>query len=123
MKYFITGGAGFIGSHLVDRLMAEGNEVTVYDNLSSGRKEWIEPHFNKTGFQFVQADLLDDRFAEDRQQGVRISIVAIPDKVETVPLVLGIERHQVLFLGNQVLLLQIGVVVPGAHQPESTFSL
>ena len=57
-KYFITGGAGFIGSHLVDRLIGSG-EVTVYDNLSSGRKEFIERHLNKNNFQFVQADLLD----------------------------------------------------------------
>jgi UDP-glucose 4-epimerase len=60
MKYFITGGAGFIGSHLVDRLMAEGNVVTVYDNLVSGKKESIKHHFGKTGFQFIQADLLDN---------------------------------------------------------------
>lgn len=36
-KYFVTGGAGFIGSHLVDRLISEGNQVTVYDNLVSGK--------------------------------------------------------------------------------------
>jgi UDP-glucose 4-epimerase len=60
MKYFVTGGAGFIGSHLVDRLMAEGNIVTVYDNLVSGKKEWLKPHFKQPGFQFIQADLLDN---------------------------------------------------------------
>jgi len=37
-KYFISGGAGFIGGHLVDRLVANGSSVTVYDNLSSGKK-------------------------------------------------------------------------------------
>jgi len=58
-KYFVTGGAGFIGSHLVDRLMAEGGIVTVYDNLVSGRKEWIEHHLGKEGFRFLHADLLD----------------------------------------------------------------
>jgi len=57
-KYFITGGAGFIGSHLVERVIGSG-EVTVYDNLSSGRKEFIQQHLNKNNFQFIQADLLD----------------------------------------------------------------
>lgn len=58
-KHFITGGAGFIGSHLVDRLMAEKNEVTVYDNLVSGKKDNIKHQIGKDGFNFIQADLLD----------------------------------------------------------------
>ena len=59
MKAFVTGGSGFIGSHLVDKLMAEGDEVTVYDNLSSGKKEFIEHHIGKTNFHFIKAELLD----------------------------------------------------------------
>ena len=39
MKVFITGGAGFIGSHLCDALIAEGKEVTILDNLSTGSKK------------------------------------------------------------------------------------
>jgi len=58
MKIFITGGAGFIGSHLVDRLINSG-EITVYDNLSSGSKEFIQHHLGKSKFHFIQADLLD----------------------------------------------------------------
>jgi UDP-glucose 4-epimerase len=59
MKCFVTGGAGFIGSHLVDRLIAEGNFVTVFDNLSSGRKEFVEQHFDNDRFRLIEEDLLD----------------------------------------------------------------
>jgi len=59
MRAFVTGGAGFIGSHLVDRLIAEGNFVSVFDDLSSGQKEFIEQHFGKECFKLVEADLLD----------------------------------------------------------------
>lgn len=59
MKVFVTGGAGFIGSHLVDRLMSEGNRVTVYDNLTSGKREFIEHHLGKRNFKLVEADLLE----------------------------------------------------------------
>lgn len=57
-RCLVTGGAGFIGSHLVDQLIDRG-EVTVYDNLSSGRREFIEPHLGKSKFRFVKGDLLD----------------------------------------------------------------
>ncbi len=59
MKCFVSGGAGFIGSHLIDRLMAENHEVIVYDNLSLGSKEKIEHHLDKKNFKFIESDLLD----------------------------------------------------------------
>lgn len=58
-KCLVTGGAGFIGSHLAERLLADGNTVTVYDNLSLGKKEWLEGVTGHASYRFVQADLLD----------------------------------------------------------------
>ena len=59
MKAFVTGGAGFIGSHLVDKLINKGYKVTVYDNLSSGETKYIKHHLNDPNFKFIKADLLD----------------------------------------------------------------
>ena len=58
-RCFLTGGAGFIGSHFVERLLADQKAVTVFDNLSSGRREWIEQNQGQPGFTFIEADLLD----------------------------------------------------------------
>ena len=69
MKALVTGGAGFIGSHLVDRLMEGKNDVTVFDNLSSGRKEFIKHHLNEDSFEFIQADLLDLEAVKEAMKG------------------------------------------------------
>ncbi len=58
MKYFVTGGAGWVGSHLVDRLVEMG-DVTVYDNFSTGKKEFIKQHSGRKGFLVHEADVLD----------------------------------------------------------------
>ena len=67
--HFVTGGAGFIGSHLVDRLLARGEKVTVYDNLASGRLEWVNPHLENEAFHFVEADLLQMETLADAMAG------------------------------------------------------
>lgn len=56
MKALITGGAGFIGSHLLDRLLSLNKEVTVLDNLSSGSKENMSRSLRKTNLQFILGD-------------------------------------------------------------------
>jgi UDP-glucose 4-epimerase len=59
MKYLITGGAGFIGSHLAEELLDHNNEVIVLDNLSTGRYENIEHLLKNRNFEFVEGDILD----------------------------------------------------------------
>jgi len=59
MKVVITGGAGFIGSHLADFLIDTGNEVLVIDNLSIGRVENIAHHLDNSSFKFLKADIVD----------------------------------------------------------------
>ncbi len=59
MRIMVTGGAGFVGSHLVERLLGDGHEVTVLDNLSNGRLENLAPVGNHPAFRFEQMDVSD----------------------------------------------------------------
>lgn len=59
MRYFITGGAGFIGSNIVDRLLAGGDAVTAYDNFSTGQPRFLEMARTRPAFRLIEGDLLD----------------------------------------------------------------
>jgi len=59
MHAFVTGGAGFIGSSLVDRLLADGHEVVAYDNFSTGQREFVAAALTHPRFGLIEGDTLD----------------------------------------------------------------
>jgi UDP-glucose 4-epimerase len=69
MAVLITGGAGFIGSHLAERLLRDGEEVTVVDNLSTGSLKNIEGFRTKPNFNFVEGDICDAELMERLVEG------------------------------------------------------
>jgi UDP-glucose 4-epimerase len=68
-RYFVTGGAGFIGSNLCDRLLAQGHAVTAYDNLSTGQTGFIQEALSKPNFKLVEGDILDEAKLGDAMKG------------------------------------------------------
>src|SRR5581483_2772397 len=59
MKAFVTGAAGFIGSNLMDRLLAAGHSVTGFDNFSTGHAEFLEDARRFPEFRLIEGDLLE----------------------------------------------------------------
>jgi UDP-glucose 4-epimerase len=59
MRILITGGAGFIGSHLTDRLVADSHQITILDNLATGRKENLSAHLGSANVTFIEGSILD----------------------------------------------------------------
>ncbi len=82
MRVFITGGAGFIGSHLCDALVAEGKEVTILDNLSTGSKKNIA-HLERK-IKVFQGDIRDQKLVE--------SLVGESDLVLHMAAALGVDN-------------------------------
>ena len=72
MRVLVTGGAGFIGSHLVDRLVRDGYKVRVVDNLSSGRVENIKHHVEANTIEFIVGDLKNPQVALRAVEGVDV---------------------------------------------------
>nr|GMC80570.1 UDP-glucuronic acid decarboxylase 1-like [Ipomoea batatas]GMC80571.1 UDP-glucuronic acid decarboxylase 1-like [Ipomoea batatas] len=59
MRIVVTGGAGFVGSHLVDKLMKRGDDVIVIDNFFTGRKENVMHHFGNPRFELIRHDVVE----------------------------------------------------------------
>ena len=77
----VTGGAGFIGSHLVDILVAQGKKVRVYDNFTSGREEFLAHHHGSGMVEIIKGDLLDFDMLKSAMEGVETvhHLAANPD--------------------------------------------
>src|SRR4051794_23781710 len=58
-RVFVTGGAGFIGSTAVDRLLADGCEVVAYDNFSTGHRDFLAAALGHPRFRLIEGDTLD----------------------------------------------------------------
>jgi UDP-glucose 4-epimerase len=59
MRILVTGGAGFIGSHLTDRLVADGHQIMILDNLATGRIENLSAHLGGANVTFIEGSILD----------------------------------------------------------------
>jgi len=103
MRTLVTGGAGFIGSHLVDRLLADGHDVRVLDSFSTGKRENLAHVRDRVTLH--EADLRDMRAVEHAVEGCEVifheaAIVSVPYSVEHPQ-----ETHDVNLQGTLNILL------------------
>ncbi|MEI7851114.1 MAG: NAD-dependent epimerase/dehydratase family protein [Kiritimatiellales bacterium] len=84
MKYLVTGGAGFIGSHITDTLVEQGHDVVVLDDLSSGHKANLSEVWNK--IEFIEGDICDAATCLKAAEGCdgifhEAALVSVPDSI------------------------------------------
>lgn len=96
MKIVVTGGAGFIGSHLVDRLMESGNEVICIDNLYTGRKSNNAQWSESPNFQFIEHDVVNSIEIDNIDQIYHLACPASPVHYQSDP----IKTAKTNFLGT-----------------------
>ena len=87
LKVLVTGGAGFIGSYLVDRLVKDGYEIRVIDDLSTGRLDNIQNHLNAGKIDFIRGDVRDASLVRKTVDGVDVvvhlaAVTSVPFSVE-----------------------------------------
>jgi UDP-glucose 4-epimerase len=84
MKLLVTGGAGFIGSHLTDALVNQGHDVTVLDDLSTGRLSNIQHLLDRDAIRFVRGSVLDESLV--------LELVSTVDRVFHLAAAVGVQR-------------------------------
>ena len=94
MKTLVTGGAGFIGSHLVDRLVENGDAVTVFDDLSTGSRHNVAHHGAGDGVSVIEGTILDENAVE--------GLVATHDRVFHLAAAVGVAHILAEPLGSML---------------------
>jgi len=92
MRYLVTGGAGFIGSHLVDRLLSEGHNVTVIDNFSTGRPENLAHHSGNNNLNIVKEDISSPENIRQYFEGIE-TIFHLASLADIVPSIVSPESY------------------------------
>jgi UDP-glucose 4-epimerase len=84
LKILVTGGAGFIGSHLVEKLVSEGHEVWIIDDLSAGKREYLSHLFEKPQVHFIEGSVLNRALLQP--------VIAEVDLIYHLAAVLGVKN-------------------------------
>jgi len=107
-KFLVTGGAGFIGSHTVDRLLHEGHEVVAVDNFRTGRRDNLATALNSARFELIEADISDqvpvqEIFRRHTFDGVMhlAALVSVPESFEAPALNFRLNMQSVDLVARQ----------------------
>ena len=105
MRYLVTGGAGFIGSNLVEALLERGEEVVVLDNLSTGKKENIEPFLPHEHFTFYKGTITAPETCATACNGIdyvlhHAALCSVPQSIE-----FPVDTHEINITGTAYLFI------------------